>query len=94
LIAYSKRHEPSGDAVLVVVSLDPHYKQSGFVSVDLAAVGVQPNVTYEVEDLLNGASYLWTGSRNYVELDPVTIPVHVFNVRARMDTERDFPTYA
>ena len=93
LIAYSKRDDTTGDTVLVVVNLDPHYRQAGFVDVDLAAIGVQPNATYEVDDLLNGASYLWTGSRNYVELNPAVISAHIFNVRPRTQTERDFPTF-
>jgi starch synthase (maltosyl-transferring) len=37
--------------------------------------------SYQVEDLLSGATYTWRGRRNYVELDPDVQPAHVFLVR-------------
>ena len=49
---------------------------------------------YQVEDLLSGAAYLWEGSRNYVELDPEVCPAHVFRVRRRLRSEKDFEYFA
>jgi starch synthase (maltosyl-transferring) len=76
LLAYSKRE--GDDRVLVVVNLDPHLTQAGFVHVDLAALGLDVGVAYTVRDLLAGASYTWYGSRNFVSLDPAQAPAHVF----------------
>ena len=42
------------------------------------------------DDLLGGARYLWHGRRNYVALDPASAPAHIFRVRRRIRTERDF----
>ena len=41
-------------------------------------------------DLLTDARYLWSGARNYIELDPARVPAHVFRVRRGVHNERDF----
>ena len=78
LICYSKR--AGDDRVLVVVNLDPHQPQAGFVNVELSALGLDVGVAYTVQDLLTEARYTWYGSRNFVRLDPATAPAHVFTV--------------
>ncbi len=45
---------------------------------------------FQVHDLLSGARYLWQGARNYVSLDPAHAPAHIFRIRRRVRTERDF----
>jgi starch synthase (maltosyl-transferring) len=90
LIVYSKASEDLSDIILVIVNLDPHYKQSGWVEVPLADFQLAPNQSYQVHDLLTGARYLWQGARNYVELNPSVLPGHIFKVRRRVRTERDF----
>jgi starch synthase (maltosyl-transferring) len=90
LIAYSKSTEDLSDIILVIVNLDPHYKQSGWVEVPLEDFQLSPNQSYQVHDLLTDARYLWRGTRNYVELNPLILPAHIFRVRRRLRTERDF----
>jgi starch synthase (maltosyl-transferring) len=90
LIAYSKATEDLSDIILVIVNLDPRYKQSGWVEVPLADFKLAPNQSYQVHDLLTDARYLWQGARNYVELNPSVLPAHIFKVRRRLRTERDF----
>jgi starch synthase (maltosyl-transferring) len=46
-----------------------------------------------MHDLLTDARYLWHGNRNYVELDPATAPAHIFRIRRRARSERDFEYY-
>ncbi len=90
LIAYSKR-SPDGDSfILVVVNLDPQHTQSGWVGLPLEALGIDPNRTYQVHDLITEARYAWHGPYNYVELNPDVLPAHVFRVRLRVRTEHDF----
>jgi starch synthase (maltosyl-transferring) len=90
IIAYAK-HTPDLDNIIVtIVNLDPHHVQSGFVDVDLAALGLDTDTPYQVHDLLTGARYLWHGTRNYVSLDPARVPAHVFRVRRHVRSERDF----
>ncbi|MGH7831016.1 MAG: alpha-1,4-glucan--maltose-1-phosphate maltosyltransferase, partial [Candidatus Binatia bacterium] len=90
LICYSKRDDETRNLILVVVNLDPRHVHSGWVSLDLEALGLDPAHPYQVHDLLTDARYLWEGSRNYVQLDPGGIPAHIFRVRSRMRTEQDF----
>ena len=90
LLCYSKATESLDDVVLVAVNLDPHHTQAGWLDLDAATLGIAPGEAYQVHDLLSGARYLWSGSRNYIELDPRVVPAHIFRVRRHVRTERDF----
>lgn len=90
LICYSKHTEDRADFVLVIVNLDPHHRHSGWVDLAPEESGADPKMPYQVHDLLSGARYLWTGRRNYVEIDPRVVPAHIFRLRRRVRTERDF----
>ena len=93
LICYSKSTEDLTNVILVVVNLDPHHTQSGWVELALESLGLDLRQSYQVHDLLSDARYLWQGARNYVELDPQLIPAHIFRLRRRVRTERDFDYY-
>ncbi len=88
IICYSKR--AGEDVVLVVTSLDPHHTQSGWVTLDLAALGVDPEARFAVNDVLTDRRYQWDGRHNFVELDPKGIPAHVFTIRGQGRTEEGF----
>ena len=90
LICYSKNTEDFSNLILTVVNLDPHHRHSGWAGLSLSEMGLEPNQPYQVHDLLSGGRYLWTGSRNYVEVDPRMAPAHIFRIRRRVRTERDF----
>lgn len=86
LIAYAKH---AGDNLIItVVNLDPHHPQSGWVELDIP--GVELESAYQMHELLGGARYLWQGKRNYISLDPQRVPAHIFRLRKRVRTERDF----
>jgi starch synthase (maltosyl-transferring) len=90
LIAYSK-HTPDGaNTIVVVVNLDPHHTQSGWVHLPLEDLGVEGDRPYQVHDLLGGGRYLWSGEHNFVELNPHVLPAHILLLRRRVRTERDF----
>jgi starch synthase (maltosyl-transferring) len=93
IIAYSKSSLDGKNQVLVVVNLDPHYKQSGFITLPLEELTLDPHQPYQAHDLLTDARYLWQGTRNYVELDPRTVPAHIFVIRRKIRTEHDFDYY-
>jgi starch synthase (maltosyl-transferring) len=90
LLCYSKASEGGENVVLMVVNLDPHHLQAGWVELDLPELGLKAGEGFQVHDLLSGARYLWQGARNYVQLDPASTPAHVFRVRRRLRSERDF----
>ncbi|WP_096460608.1 alpha-1,4-glucan--maltose-1-phosphate maltosyltransferase [Sulfurifustis variabilis] len=93
LIAYSKATADLDNVILVVVNLDPHHMQSGWVHLPLADLGLDAHQPYQAHDLLSGARYLWTGERNFVQLDPHSTPAHIFRLRKRVRSERDFDYY-
>jgi starch synthase (maltosyl-transferring) len=85
IIAYSKRvpptaarPDPPDDSVFVVVSLDPHYMQHGFVRLDPPpAAGA-----YLVRDLLDDTVYTWRGEWNYVRFDPEVRQGHILKIES------------
>ncbi|MCL8208885.1 MAG: alpha-1,4-glucan--maltose-1-phosphate maltosyltransferase [Actinomycetia bacterium] len=79
-IAYSKHDATRSNIILVVVNLDWHRTQAGWVDVQLEAWGWPDDRRYTVHDLLTGARYAWQGRHNYVELNPDRLPAHVFRV--------------
>jgi starch synthase (maltosyl-transferring) len=90
LICYSKESDDRSNLILVVVNLDPHYSQSGFVTLPLEELEVPRDRGYEAEDLLTGARYMWNGPRNYVELNPSRLPGHILRIHRRLKIETDF----
>ncbi|HXM14595.1 MAG TPA: alpha-1,4-glucan--maltose-1-phosphate maltosyltransferase [Candidatus Eremiobacteraceae bacterium] len=82
LIAYSKVAADKSDMILVVANLDPHNRQAGWVNVDVKALGLGSEESYQVHDLLTDARYVWHGSRNFVDLNPFVLPAHIFQVHS------------
>src|SRR6202043_4100986 len=74
LIAYTKSTADLADVVLTVVNLDPHHSQAGMVTLPLDELGIERDRSYQAHELLSGARYLWTGPRNYVEINPYSLP--------------------
>ena len=93
LLAYLKRSADGDDAVLTVVSLDPHRARSATLEVPLDLLGMGGDQPFEVEDLLDGSVRLWHGSRNVVDVDPAACPARVFHFRPQVRTERQFEHY-
>ncbi len=80
IICFSKHTDDHSNRIVVVVSLDPFHVQSGWVGLDLAALGIDAH-PYHVHDLLADATYLWNAdSWNYVELNPQHLPAHIFRI--------------
>jgi starch synthase (maltosyl-transferring) len=88
IICYSKS---AGDNVIVsVVNVDPHNTQSAWIDLDLSALQVDANRPFQAHEVLSGARYTWHGARNYVQLNPQIVPAHIFRIRRKVRTERDF----
>ncbi len=90
MIAFSKSTADLTNIVVVVVNLDPHHIQSGWVELPSEELGLDPQQTFQMHDLLTDARYLWQGKRNYVQLDPDSVPAQIFRVRPRIRREQDF----
>ncbi|MBV9407152.1 MAG: hypothetical protein JO211_17530 [Acidobacteriaceae bacterium] len=90
LICFSKRASDGSNLLVMVINLDPHHRQSGFVDLPLDRLEIEEDKPYQANDLLTGARYMWTGRKNYVELDPNSVPGHIFRMRRRLRVETDF----
>ncbi len=93
LIAYSKSTEDFSNLIVVVVNLDPFHTQSGWLQLPLEEFRLDVRQSFQVHDLLANARFFWQGGRNYVELNPYVAPAHIFLVRRKVRTERDFDYY-
>lgn len=82
LIAYSKRSSDGADVVLTVVNLDPFNRQTGWLYLNMAQLGLDDASVYTVEDALSGARFTWRGPSNFIALEPGAQPAHVFAVKA------------
>jgi starch synthase (maltosyl-transferring) len=82
MVAYSKVCDDPADIIFVVVNLDPHNRQAGWVNMDVDALHLGSEESYQVHDLLTDARYVWHGSRNFVDLNPSILPAHIFRVHS------------
>ena len=94
IICYSKQGGDRMNVVVVAVNLDPHHVQSGWLSLDLEALGFGGDASYQAHDQLTGARFLWQGTSNYIELDPRSCPAHIFRLRRRVRREQDFDYFS
>jgi starch synthase (maltosyl-transferring) len=96
LLVYSKTAPDGSNPMVMAVNVDHHYAQSGWIHLDLDALGLDPEEPYRVHDLLTDARYTWRGAHNYIELNPNVVPAHVFRIsqRGRARTEQDFEYFA
>ena len=90
LLCYSKTSDELDNIILVVVNLDPHHTQSGWLNLPLEEFKMDHHEPFQVHDLLSGSFYLWNGAHNYVEIDPGIMPLHIFKIRRKVRSERDF----
>jgi starch synthase (maltosyl-transferring) len=88
ILFYGKMTPAKDNIILVVVNLDAHRTHNSYIHVPLAEFGLAEGDAYQVHDLLTDARFTWHGSRNYVELDPLTQPAHIFRVRRMVGAER------
>ncbi len=93
LICYSKHSENFSNVILVVVNLDPHHRQSGWIHLDLDSLGLDGHQPFQAHDLLSESRFLWQGPSNYVELNPQIVPAHVLLIRRKLRTEKQFDYY-
>jgi starch synthase (maltosyl-transferring) len=70
LLCYSKRSDDRASRVLVVVNLNFHAEQHGFVTLSADGLGIDVNRPFQLRDVLSGEAFTWSQPRNYVELDP------------------------
>ena len=92
IMCYSKRSLDGSDLVLIVVNLDAHHMQHGFVQLPLHEWGLSADASLEVLDLISTERYYWRGEWNYVRLDPQARVGHILHVQvAKLPPQEDSP---
>ena len=80
LLAYLKATDDLSNIIMVVVNLDQHGKQSGYIQVPKLQLGLGTKINLKLQDLITEEHYTWTQEWNYVELEPSKMPFHLFKV--------------
>lgn len=82
ILAFSKISQDKSNQLLVVISLDHQYSQSGWIKAPLHKFGLKENQPYTVIDVLTGSKYFWENEWNYIALHPQGIPGHIFKIES------------
>lgn len=80
LLAFFKMDREKKNKILVVVSLDPFYTQSGWVQVPLHKLGISEGTRFKARDLVVDTSYTWDKEWNFVELGNNGLAFHIFKL--------------
>lgn len=83
LIAYFKATDDLSNLILVIVTLDPHQRQTGYVQLPIQRLKLGSQINVKVDDLVTGEHYTWTQEWNYVELEPGKMPFHLFKLEVK-----------
>ena len=78
LLAYGKGAR--GHRIIIVVNLKPEQPRFGMLRLPLADMGIAPDQSFVVRDLITDVKYTWKGESNYVELLPDRAPAHIFRI--------------
>ena len=90
MLYFGKFSEDVSNIILIVINLDPHHIQSGWVQVPLSEMGIEPEQPFLAQDLLGGDQYIWQGEYNYVELNPQVLPAHILKIKKKLKKETNF----
>jgi starch synthase (maltosyl-transferring) len=90
LIAYIKKTQDNSNVIITVVNLDPYHMQSGWLSLPIDALGIDPYQPFYVHDLISNDRYVWSGDKNFIILKPDVVPAHILCIHSRIKRENDF----
>ena len=82
ILVYAKMTASRDNVVLVAVNLDPHRLQECDFEVPLWRLDLPDHASIEVEDLLSGHRFTWSGKIQRVRLDPAFNPVALWRLEA------------
>jgi starch synthase (maltosyl-transferring) len=92
VLFYGKRTPDGSSQVLVAVSLDPFSPQDALLHVPLQELGLPPDETYQVHELMTDERRLWQGPHAQVHLTPEQ-PAAIWAVYRFRRTEQAFDYY-
>ena len=93
LICYAKATDDLSNVMVTVVNLDPFHVQSGWVTLDLHALGIAEDQAFQAHDLITDSRFIWKGARNYVKLTRRAARRTFCACASGSATEEDFDYY-
>jgi starch synthase (maltosyl-transferring) len=81
ILYYGKATSDLDEFLLFAVNLDPHHAQEADFEVPLWEFGLPDHATIEVEDVVSGDRFSWTGKVQHMRLDPQALPYVVWRLR-------------
>ncbi len=70
ILYYGKQVSPGGEMILVAINLDPHNAQAADFEVPLWEWRLPDHAGIDVQDLVGGGRFRWSGKRQHLRLDP------------------------
>ena len=80
LLAYLKATDDLANILLVVVNLDPHTPQTGYVQLPKGKLKLGDKINVKLHDLVTDEHYTWAQEWNFVEVNPHKMPFHLFKL--------------
>jgi starch synthase (maltosyl-transferring) len=81
ILFYGKMTAARDNVILMAVNLDPFAAHSAVVHVPLDDIGVGPDETYQMHELITDTRALWRGPAHRITLDPAVEPAAIWVVR-------------
>lgn len=82
ILFFEKASRARDNVLLIAISLDPHNFQQSDVELPLWKWSLGDGGALDVEDLVGGHRFTWTGKRQTVALNPQVLPFAIWRVRA------------
>jgi starch synthase (maltosyl-transferring) len=80
IVYFGKWTDDKSDFILVAVNLDPHTAQGAHFEVPMWEFGLPDGAAIEVEDLVGGSRFSWTGKVQHMLLDPHQRPYQIWRL--------------
>ncbi len=93
IIFYGKMTPTKDNIILVVVNLDPFQPHESLLNIPLEDIGISPEEKYVVDELITGATYLWTGETQTISLNPQLEPAMILRISRWAYKEYDTPCF-
>lgn len=81
ILFFGKATADLSNIVFVAINLDPHHAHDATIEMPLWEFGVSEDQPYQLDDLIHGHSWYWTGKWQHLHLGPHTNPVSIFRLR-------------
>jgi starch synthase (maltosyl-transferring) len=90
VLFYGKMTPARDNVILVAVNLDPFAAHEARLTIPMEEIGIAPDETYELHELMTDRRRLARGPLHTVTLDPGTAPAHIYRVGRWRKRESDF----